>query len=363
MKKRSLFMLICFSLMALAAGCKKEDTADKFKASDYVTLSEYKGIEVTVDRIRITDSLVDKMIQNQLESNATVEEVTGRAVMDGDIVNIDFEGFKDGVAFDGGSAEGVDLKIGSGQFIPGFEEGLIGANIGETVSLDLTFPEVYQNNPDLAGQAVVFKITINSISESKVPELTEEYVKENTEYDSIQAYKDAVRQQLQEISDENFETERMNAVLNKLIETSTFSTIPQSLLDYHADTYRSFMEQQVQITYGVSLDDYLAYIEMTKEEFEQVVSRFAEGQAKAELVERAIADAEKIKISENDYKELLPKYLSDRGVSSEESLRNHETKEQTIENMRRVKALDLVIENAVVKENIVDDTTVDSSAN
>jgi len=358
MKKRSLFMLICFSLMALAAGCKREDSADKIKASDYVTLGEYKGIEVTVDRIKITDSLVDRMIQRQLESNATVEEVTGRAVMDGDIVNIDFEGFKDGVAFDGGSAKGVDLKIGSGQFIPGFEEGLIGANIGDTVTLDLTFPEVYQNNPDLAGQAVVFKVTVNSISVSKVPELTEEYVKENTEYDSVQAYRDAIRQQLQEISDDNFENERMNAVLNKLIEISTFSAIPQSLLDYHADSYRKFMEQQVQMNLGVSLDDYLAYMDMTREEFEQVVSRFAEDQAKAELVERAIADAEKIKITEDEYKELLPKYLTDRGVSSEESLRKHETKEQTIENMRMTKALDFVINNAVVKENILDDTAV-----
>lgn len=362
MKKRSLFLFICFSVIALAAGCKKKGSADKIKASDYVTLGEYKGIEVTVDRIQVTDGLVDMMIQNRLESNAPVEEVTDRAVMDGDIVNIDYEGFKDGVAFDGGSAKGVDLKIGSGQFIPGFEEGLIGTNIGDTVSLNLTFPEVYENNPDLAGQAVVFKVTVNSISISKIPELTEDYVKENTEYDSIQAYKDATRQKLQEISDEQYESDLKNAVIGKLIEISTFSSIPQSLLDYYAGIYRNYIEKQVQSSYGMSLSDYLAKSQMSSEKFEELVSNVAESQAKVELVERAVADAEKITISEDEYNELLPEYLSDLGISSEENLRSNETKEQTIEYMRMRKALDFVISNAVVNENPIDYSALSEDA-
>lgn len=362
MKKRSLFLFICLSVIALAAGCKKKGSADKIKASDYVTLGEYKGIEVTVDRIQVTDGLVDMMIQNRLESNAPVEEVTDRAVMDGDIVNIDYEGFKDGVAFDGGSAKGVDLKIGSGQFIPGFEEGLIGTNIGDTVSLNLTFPEVYENNPDLAGQAVVFKVTVNSISISKIPELTEDYVKENTEYDSIQAYKDATRQKLQEISDEQYESDLKNAVIGKLIEISTFSSIPQSLLDYYAGIYRNYIEKQVQSSYGMSLSDYLAKSQMSSEKFEELVSNVAESQAKVELVERAVADAEKITISEDEYNELLPEYLSDLGISSEENLRSNETKEQTIEYMRMRKALDFVISNAVVNENLIDYSALSEDA-
>jgi len=351
MKKKGLILFMC-SILALAGACKSGTTSG-LKASDYVTLGKYKGIEVTVDRVEITDELVEMAIEDHRKSNATVEEVTGRAVMKGDIVNIDFVGMMDGVAFDGGSAQGVDLEIGSGQFIPGFEDGLIGANIGDTVSINLNFPEVYQNNPDLAGKPVVFNVTINSIAAAMVPELTDEYVKEFTEYDSVQAFKDATKQQLQEISDENYEADLMNVVLNKLIEEATFSSIPQSLLDFHADTYRNFMEQQVMLTYGVTLDEYLEYLGMTRDDFEQVVSRFAEGQAKAELVEKAIADSEKIKISEKDYKEMLPQYMSDRGVSTEENLRKNETKEQTKENMRRIKAMDLVIDQAVVTENKV----------
>lgn len=382
MKKRYLFLITCLCFLVLAGGCKKkntvddlvkngddtEDTTDEipvkedYKASDYVTLGEYKGIEVAVERYQVTDGIVDMAIEDQLESKATKEEVTDRAVMSGDTVNIDYEGLKDGVAFDGGTAKGVDLVIGSGQFIPGFEDGLIGANIGDKVTLNLTFPEKYPNNPDLAGQAVVFNVTVNSISETKVPELTEDYVKENTEYDSIEAFREATRKQLQEISDENFESDRQNNVLQAVIDNSKFSSIPQSLLDYYAYVYRNYMEKKIYSSYGVSLEDYLSYLNMTNEDFEKVVSQASENQAKAEMVEKAIADAEGIAISDDEYNELLADYMSDRGISSEDDLRKYETKEQTIENMRMQKALDYVVSAAVIKEKVINETTQSDTA-
>lgn len=382
MKKRYLFLITCLCFLVLAGGCKKkntvddlvkngddtEDTTDEipvkedYKASDYVTLGEYKGIEVAVERYQVTDGIVDMAIEDQLESKATKEEVTDRAVMSGDTVNIDYEGLKDGVAFDGGTAKGVDLVIGSGQFIPGFEDGLIGANIGDKVTLNLTFPEKYPNNPDLAGQAVVFNVTVNSISETKVPELTEDYVKENTEYDSIEAFREATRKQLQEISDENFESDKQNNVLQAVIDNSKFSSIPQSLLDYYAYVYRNYMEKKIYSSYGVSLEDYLSYLNMTNEDFEKVVSQASENQAKAEMVEKAIADAEGIAISDDEYNELLADYMSDRGISSEDDLRKYETKEQTIENMRMQKALDYVVSAAVIKEKVINETTQSDTA-
>lgn len=373
MKKRYLFLVISLCLLALAGGCKKRNTIDdltpsdtstdgipvreEYKASDYVTLGQYKGIEVTVERIKVTDGIVDMAINDNLKSSATLEEVTDRPVKSGDTVNIDYEGLKDGVAFDGGTATGSDLVIGSGQFIPGFEEGLIGANIGDKLSLDVTFPQDYKNSPELAGQPVVFNVTINSISESKIPELTEDYVKENTEFESIQAFKDATKAQLQEISDENFENAKMNNVLQAIVESSTFSSVPQSLLDYYAYSYRKYNEQMAQYQFGASLDDYLTYVGMTKEDFEEIVSKVAEGQAKAEIAEKAIADAEGIKISEAEYKELLPKYMSDRGVDTEENLLKYETKKQTKENMRMQKALDYIVGMANITEKITDETT------
>jgi trigger factor len=382
MKKRYLFLAIGLCFLVLAGGCKKRNplddqtpgnTADngteaeqapvreEYKASDYVTLGQYKGVKVTVERIKVTDGIVDMAINDHLKTNATVEEVTDRAVKSGDTVNIDYEGLKDGVAFEGGTAKGFDLVIGSGQFIPGFEDGLIGANIGDKLSLDITFPQDYKNSPELAGQPVVFNVTINSISESKIPELTEDYVKENTEYESIQAFKDATRVQLQDISDQNFENAKMNNVLQAIVESSTYSSVPQSLLDYYAYSYRKYNEQMAQYNFGASLDDYLAYVNMTKEDFEKVVSKVAEGQAKAEIAEKAIADAEDIKISEAEYKELLPKYMSDRGVDTEENLLKYETKKQTKENMRMQKALDLIVGSAEVTEKITDETTDDAA--
>jgi len=389
MKKRHLFLIMCMCVLALAGGCKKSNTSDKqstanestdttkdtandattdqipvkenYNPSDYVTLGQYKGVEVSVERVQVTDGIVDMAIEDHLSSNATMEQVTDRAVMDGDTVNIDYEGLLDGVAFDGGTAQGVDLVIGSGQYIDGFEEGLVGANIGDKVTLNLTFPEQYPNNPDLAGKPVVFNVTINSISVQKVPELTEEYVKENTEYSSIEEFREATRAQLQQISDENFENTKLNNVLQAIIENSTFSSVPQSLIDYYSYVYRNYMESQIYYTYGATLDVYLAYIGMTNEEFEEVAKKVAESQAKAEMVERAIADAEGISISDDEYKELLTKYLSDRGLDSEDTLRQYETKEQTIESMRMQKALDLVVGEAVIKEELINETT-DSDA-
>lgn len=370
-------MSLC--LLVLAGGCKKRNTIDDltpsagknntnnnnnevpvkedYKASDYVTLGNYKGIEVAVERISVTDGILELAIEDYLESRASLVEVTDRAVMLGDTVNIDFEGLRDGVAFDGGTAQDVDLVIGSGQFIPGFEEGLLGANKGDSLALDLTFPEVYENNPDLAGKPVVFNVTINSISVSKVPELTEDFIKENTEYDSIQAFKDATRAQLQDISDENFESAKLNNVLQAIVDSSTFSSVPQSLIDYYKASYKSYNEQVAYYTYGATLEQYLAYYGINMEQFEEISLEVATNQAKAEMVEKAIADAENIKISDDEYKDMLTKYMSDRGVTSEEVLRNYETKDQTIENMRMQKALDYVISLAVIKEELIDENT------
>ena len=181
------------ALMMFATGCSGQKSAkdasqaestaegetpaetEEYVAEGSITLGEYKGIPVTVTEPTVTDEEVDAQIQQLLNSSAEYLEVDREAQL-GDQVNIDYKGMKDGVAFDGGTAEGYDLVLGSNSFIDGFESGLVGAKKGEEVTLNLTFPDPYQNNPDLAGQAVVFEVKVNNVKEKTVPELTDDFV-------------------------------------------------------------------------------------------------------------------------------------------------------------------------------------------
>lgn len=179
MKKKICVTAAVLSASLLLTACGNKEYLKNIKAEKYVTLGEYKGITATAEKQEVTDELVEELIADSyLAAKAEKLPVTGRTVQEGDVVNIDFAGYRDGVAFEGGTAAGFDLTIGSGQFIAGFEEGLIGANIGDQLSLDLKFPDYYPGNPDLEGQPVVFEVTVNSIAESKNPELTDELVEE-----------------------------------------------------------------------------------------------------------------------------------------------------------------------------------------
>lgn len=384
MKKKVLLLVMSLCLLTLIGGCKKKDLSDSlntgdttgsntitngpsstdasanvtpsaapskgtYKASDYVTLGQYKGVQVTVAKKEVTDADIDAEIQKDLKANATTETVTDRPVQNGDTVNIDYEGLKDGVAFDGGTAQGYDLEIGSGTFIPGFEEGLIGAKVGDKVAVNVTFPADYQS-ADLAGQPVVFNVTVNSISKSVLPELTDDYVKTNTDYDSIQAYKDAKRAQLQSSNDEQAQQDKSNNVLQSIIDSSTFSSIPQSLIDYYAYSYRTYNEQMINYFYGTTLEDYLKQQGVTMDDFNKQVQEIATSYSKAELVKKAIAETEGMQITDADYQTLLPEYMKSYGVDTEDTLRQYETKEESIDNMLMQKAMDFAVSQAVVTE-------------
>jgi trigger factor len=380
MKKKVLFIVMSLCILMLAGGCNKKDPAsdldnvgettdettdetsdettdettesqapvkEAFVVSDYITLGEYKGIEVTVTPLEVTDEDIDAAISEALAANATQEEVTGRAVQDGDTVNINFEGLLDGVAFEGGTAEGYDLVIGSGSFIPGFEEGIIGANIGDELALDLTFPEDY--DAEMAGKAVVFNVKVNSISQSILPELTESYVQENTDYDTIDAYKEATRADLQAANEDTMENEKINNVMTAIVDNAEISSIPQTLLDYYSYSYKEYNSQMINYMYGMTLADYFAATGTSEEDFNAYVLTVAENYATSELVQKAIAEAEGMEITDEEYKEKLPQYITDYGYESEEALLQYETVEQTKENMLLEEALNFVADLAVVK--------------
>lgn len=372
--KKKVLLVTGLCLLMLAGGCGKKDIGDSvnstngtsdtettdttdttdttttelpkvedYVAADYITLGQYKGVEVTVEQLEVTDEDVNTKIEEDLEANSTLEEVTGRAVQEGDTVNIDFEGLLNGVAFDGGTAEGYDLEIGSGSFIPGFEDGLVGKNTGDTVALNLTFPEDYQQ-ADLAGKEVVFNVTINSISKSVTPELTEEYVTTNTDYETIDAYKEGIRAELEASNKEDMENQKINDIMTTVIDNATISSLPQTLLDYFQAMLSYQLEQEAAM-YGMDSATYMSQLGITQEYIDSMVEAYAT----QHLIINAVAQAEKMEATEEEYNEAVTNYITSYGVETEEELLKQITKDEIMDNVVMQKAYDFIIDNAVVK--------------
>ena len=277
MKRKACILLLSLCVACTAAGCGgKGDSASENSASgvrlvsvtekkmdDYVKLGGYKGIIVENAVMDVTDEDVDYQIENTMSMSAEEVEDPETQIEDGDIANIDYEGKKDGVAFDGGTAEDYDLSIGSGQFIDGFEDGLIGAKKGETRDLNLTFPEDY-NSEELAGQEVVFTVTVNAIK--RVPELTEEWVTANSEYDSIDAYRQSVREDLEESNEEMAESTLKNTAWNQVLTDSEITEYPDEDLkaakEEYNDSMNSYAEQM-----GQSVEEFLKAQGITMDKF------------------------------------------------------------------------------------------------
>jgi trigger factor len=384
MKKKILFIVISLCITMLAWGCEKKNVAseldaaadsaantgndiadgseegsettdtaavnvpekDEYKASDYITLGEYKGLTVTYTKLEVTDADVEETIKEGLAASATQEEVTGRPVQEGDTVNIDYEGLKDGVAFDGGTAQGQELMIGSGRFIDGFEEGLIGANIGDKITLNLTFPENYPN-ADLAGQAVVFNVTVNSIKADVIPELTEEYVKNNTDYDTIEAYKEATRANLVEANEKTMKNEKIANLIEQIVKNSTISSYPQTLIDYYAFEMENYYTQYAQML-GFEFSDFLEANKMTQEEFDVQKNGYAESRAAQELALQAVIEAEGIELSEEEYKDGVTRYTAEGGYPSEEEFLKLVPEKEIREVLLWEKAVNFLMDNSVI---------------
>ncbi len=389
MKKKLLFLVLSLSIMVLAWGCGKKSPAEEldptkdgneattdtdgdttgentnntdntdntdataveapvkeaYEVSDYITLGDYKGLTVTYTKLEVKDADVDAQIQKDLEGAATEEEVTDRAVQAGDIVNIDYEGLKDGVAFEGGTAQGYDLEIGSGNFIEGFEDKLIGAKKGDELALNLTFPENY-TSAELAGQAVVFNVKVNAIKVSVVPELTEDYVKNNTDHDTIDAYKEATRKELEEANEETMRNEKINSLLEKIIENSKISSYPQTLIDYYAYEMESYYSQYAAM-FGYKLVDFLAANGMTEESFATEKNSYAEDRAAQELVLNSIIKSENMALTEDEYKSGVADFIEQYGYESEEEFFQNATEEQIRESLTWEKAVNFILEKSV----------------
>jgi trigger factor len=377
MKKKLLFLLMSLCILVLAGGCAKKGVTDDldsnkgstdkteetdgtdgtteerelpkvedFVASDYITLGQYKGVEVTVEKIEVTEEDITNAINDDLKENATEEEITDRPVQKGDTVNIDFEGLLDGKAFDGGTAKGYDLVIGSSSFIPGFEDGLVGAKIGEKLALDLTFPKDY--NEELGGKAVVFNVTINSIKETKLPELTEEFVTSNTDYKSIEEYNKAIRTELEEQNQTEMENNKVSTIMTTVIDNSTIKELPKTLVDYYTAKVKYSFEDEAAM-YGMDIETYVKNFGMSLEDYNNYVSSLVDAYATRDLLLTAVVQTEKLEATEEEYQETLTEYMTYYGVEAEEDLYKQVSKDDITESLVMQKAYDLIIKEAVVK--------------
>lgn len=269
-----------------------------------VTLGEYKGLEVEKSEVAVSEEEVDKEVDKERESNARMIDIDDRAVENGDMIKLDFEGFVDGVAFAGGKGEDYPLTIGSGSFIPGFEEQLVGAEIGKDVEVNVTFPENYQAE-ELKGKAAVFKCKVNEIKVKELPEADDEFAKDVSEFDTLAEYRDDIRAKLLEKKEQEAKREKENKVVAKAVENATME-IPDAMINDQvrrmADDFTRRIESQ-----GISMEQYMQFTGMTADKMLEQMKPEALKRIQNSLVLEAIAKAENIEISDERLDEELTK--------------------------------------------------------
>ncbi len=312
-----------------------------------VKLGKYKGVEAEKMDLEVSDSDVDAEIDKQRNTNARTVEVTDRAVKDGDIVTLDFEGFVDGVAFEGGKGTDYPLTIGSGAFIPGFEEQLVGFEIGKEGDVNVTFPEDYQAD-NLAGKAATFKCTVKAIKAKELPELNDEFASDVSDFDTLAEYKEDVKKKLVERKTNEEKAKREDAVVKAVIEDSEME-LPEAMVETQARQIVNDFAQRLQMQ-GMSMDQYLQYTGNTVDKMIEQVKPQAIERIQARLVLEEVAKAENITVSDEDFEEELKK-MAEQYKMELDKLKElmSESEQKTMRSDLAVqKAADFLVEN--VKE-------------
>ena len=269
-----------------------------------VTLGEYKGLEVEKAPVEVTDAEIQAEVDKERESNSRTVNVEDRAVAQGDMVKLDFEGFVDGVAFEGGKGENYDLTIGSGSFIPGFEDQLVGANIGEEVEVNVTFPAEY-HAADLAGKPAVFKCTVHEIKVKELPEADDEFAKDISEFDTLEEYKEDVKKKLLEKKEKEAKAAKETAVVEKIVENATME-IPEAMIDSQVRNMIDDFARRIQ-SQGLTVEQYMQFTGMTADKMKEQMRPEALKRIQNSLVLEAVAKAEDIQISDEKVDEEIQK--------------------------------------------------------
>ena len=323
-----------------------------YKAADHVTLGDYEGLSVTIPSTEVSDEEVEAEMTRRLDAEArnSYRHVDKDTVEMGDIVNIDYEGKKDGVPFDKGSAEGYYLTIGSGRFIDGFETGLVGVKVGDTVDLNLTFPDSY-TDPELAGADVVFTVKVNEIVEQDLrtlSDLDDDYVNEHFGASSVEVWKESVRADLEAAAETDAQQTKRNAVMEELRKICKVNSIPDGLIEERKAQAKEYYDVTA-AAYGVDLETFLvnAY-GMTTETLDAWIEENTPSDVEDELILVAIADEMGLDENSTEFKEYVDEIKTTNGFESDKDLYDIYDKNYMIRLFKRNTALDRVAEMANV---------------
>lgn len=310
-----------------------------------VKLGKYKGVKITKVETQVTDEEIEAELNKERESNARTINVDNRPVKNGDETVIDFEGFVDGVAFEGGKGENYPLTIGSGAFIPGFEEKLIGAEIGKEVEVDVTFPEEYHSE-DLKGKAAIFKCTVKEIKEKELPALDDEFAGEVSEFDTLAEYKEDIKAKLAEKKEKDAKSQKEDAVIEAIVKDSEME-IPEAMIETQQRQMVEDFAQRIQMQ-GLSMEQYFQFTGLSPQAMLEQVKPQALKRIQSRLVLEAIVAAENIVATEEDYEKELETMAEvyQMELSEVKERMNDTAKAQMMEDLAITKAAEFAVENA-----------------
>ena len=308
-----------------------------------VELGKYKGVEIAKVEYKVEDKDIEHELGHMQEHNSRLVTVEDRALENGDISAIDFEGFVDGVAFEGGKAEGHELEIGSGSFIPGFEDQLVGMKIDEEKDINVKFPEEYFSK-DLAGKDAVFKVKLHAIKKKELPELDDEFAKDVSEFDTLEELKASIKEKLEKSNAQRAKYETEEAAIKAVCEDAKVD-IPSGMIDLEVDNMMKDFEQRLSYQ-GLNLEQYLNMIGRTEEEMRKEYEPQATEAIKSRLVLEAIIKAEKIEVVEEEINAKMEEMAKNYGKKVEELSGNENLKKYLDEGIKSEKALAFIVENA-----------------
>lgn len=312
-----------------------------------VRLGKYKGVKVDKQDTAVTEEEISKELDKERESNARTIEVEGRAIENGDIATIDFEGFVDGEAFEGGKGENYPLTIGSGAFIPGFEEQLIGKNRDEEVEVNVTFPEDYHAE-ELKGKEALFKVVIREVKTKELPDLDDEFASEVSEFDTLAEYKEEIKRKLTEKKEKEAKSAKEEAVVDAIIADADMD-IPQAMLETQQRQIVDEFSQRLQMQ-GLSLEQYFQFTGLDAQKMLEQVKPQADRRIKSRLVLEAIVAAENITVTDEDYEKEIARMAEVYNMEADkvkETLGDNETaKKQLMDDLAVTKAAEFVVSEA-----------------
>ena len=318
-----------------------------FQTKPEAELGKYKGVEIEKIEYKVTDEDIEHELGHMQEHNSRLISVEDRPVEKGDIANINFEGFVDGVAFEGGKAENHDLEIGSNTFIPGFEDQIIGMKIDEEKDIKVKFPDEYFSK-DLAGKDATFKVKVNEIKKKELPTLDDEFAKDVSEFDTLKELKESIKEKQQEQNDERAKYETQDAVIKAVCENVKVD-IPSGMIETETENMLKDMEQRLAYQ-GLKLDQYLQMMGKTKEEMQKEYEPQAIEAIKSRLAIEAVIKAEKIEVPDIDIEEKMKEMAKNYGrENDEEFMKNENVRNYIKQGLESEKALEFLVENAKIK--------------